>query len=74
MVKRIAMSFLFCSLSLVSGCDTTEPSSFVPGPLGAVSVAAGEAVQIRTLLSVTGAPELGVVARRARRTRGGGPG
>ena len=64
MVKRIAMSFLFCSLSLVSGCDTTEPSSFVPGPLGAVSVAAGEAVQIRTLLSVTGAPELGVVARR----------
>lgn len=56
---------LFAALFLVSACErTTGPSSFVPGPLGAVSVGPAEAVQIRTLLSVTGAPELGVVARR----------
>ena len=56
---------LFVALLLASGCDdATSPSSFVPGPLGAVSVGPGEAIRIRTLLSVTGAPELGVVARR----------
>ena len=65
-VQRIAMLVLLFSVSLMSACDSTstEPSTFVPGPLGAVSVPAGEAVQIRTLLSVTGAPELAVVARR----------
>ena len=63
-VRRIAMPILLCSLSLVSACDATGPDAVVPGPLGAVSVEAGEAFQIRTLLSVTGAPELGVVARR----------
>ena len=64
-VQRIPMPVLLLSISLVSACDATGPSSaFVAGPLGAVSVGAQEAVQIRTLLSVTGAPELGVVARR----------
>lgn len=47
-----------------SGTNLTDPAAFVPGPLGAVSVGPGEAIQIRTLLSVTGAPELAVVARR----------
>ena len=64
MVQRIAIPVLLLSISLVSACDTTGPPAFVAGPLGAVSVRAGEAVQIRTLLSVTGAPELGVVGRR----------
>jgi len=37
---------------------------FQPGPLGAVTVGPGEAVQIRTLLSIRVAPTLGAVARR----------
>ena len=40
------------------------PMQFEPGPLGAVTVAPGEAVQIRTLLSIRVAPTLGAVARR----------
>ncbi|MCY3611212.1 MAG: branched-chain amino acid ABC transporter substrate-binding protein [Gemmatimonadetes bacterium] len=41
-----------------------QPTPFQPGPLGAVTVEPGEAVQIRTLLSITVAPTLGAVARR----------
>ena len=55
---------LLLPLTLALACGTTEPPAFVPGALGAVSVGAGEAVQLRTLLSVTGNPELGTVARR----------
>ena len=40
------------------------PPPFQPGPLGAVTVEPGEAVQIRTLLSIRVAPTLGAVARR----------
>ena len=36
-----------------------EPLGFEAGPLGAVDVGAGEAVQIRSLLSITGAASLG---------------
>ena len=47
-----------------SACtETTVPPEFEPGPLGAVAVGPGEAVQIRTLLSVTVAPTLGAVSR-----------
>ena len=54
---------LLVPFALALACGTTEPPSFAPGALGAVSVGAGEAVQLRTLLSVTGAPELAAVAR-----------
>lgn len=40
------------------------PPPFQAGPLGAVTVEPGEAVQIRTLLSIRVAPTLGAVARR----------
>ena len=40
------------------------PVEFEPGPLGAVTLEAGEAVRIRMLLSVTVAPTLGAVSRR----------
>ena len=63
MIKRAA-ALVLMPLILVSACDTTEPPAFVPGPLGAVEVRPGEAIQIRTLLSVTGAPELAIVPRR----------
>jgi len=69
MRKRI-MVVTYCASVLVAvlatpGCrDTTRPPEFVPGPLGAVKVEPGEAVQIRMLLSVTVAPTLGAVSRR----------
>ena len=52
----------------VAGCkeSTTGPPPppvFQPGPLGAVTLEAGEAVRIRMLGSVTVAPSLGAVAR-----------
>ena len=43
--------------------ETTMPTRFVPGPLGAAAVGPGEAIQIRTLLSVTVAPTLAAVSR-----------
>ena len=43
--------------------STTTPPEFEPGPLGAVTLEAGEAVRIRMLLSVTVAPSLGAVSR-----------
>ncbi|WP_420636717.1 branched-chain amino acid ABC transporter substrate-binding protein [Candidatus Palauibacter sp.] len=51
--------------AVTASCDgTTGPSSFEPGPLGVVTVRRGEAVKIRSLLAMTGAPSLGVAARR----------
>ncbi len=47
-----------------TGCDSAEPPSFTPGPLGAVSLAPGEPIEIRALLSVTGAPGLAPPIRR----------
>ena len=45
---------------------TVEPPVvFEPGPLGAVTLEAGEAVRLRMLLSVTVAPTLGAVSRQA---------
>ena len=40
-----------------------EPLGFEAGPLGSVEVGAGEAVQIRSLLSITGAASLGGALR-----------
>ncbi len=46
-------------------CDgSTGPSSFEPGPLGTVTIPRGESVRIRSLLAMTGAPSLGIAARR----------
>ena len=47
------------------GCrdSTTPPPSFEPGPLGGVTLEAGEDIRIRMLLSVTVAPSLGAVSR-----------
>lgn len=44
--------------------EPPTPPPFQPGPLGAVTVGPGEAVQIRTLLSIRVAPTLGAVARQ----------
>ncbi len=50
---------------LAVSCDgSTGPSSFDPGPLGTVTIPRGESVRIRSLLSITGAPSLGITARR----------
>lgn len=53
--------------TLVAGCDDDNgtPQDFEAGPLGAVEVAAGEAIQIRTMLSHTGAPTFGLPLRYA---------
>ena len=51
--------------ALTASCDGgTGPSSFEPGPLGTVTVLRGDAVKIRSLLAMTGAPSLGEPARR----------
>ncbi len=50
---------------LAVSCDgSTGPSSFEPGPLGTVTIPRGEPVRIRSLLSMTGAPSLGIASRR----------
>ena len=51
-------------LSTVSCNTLTDTPSFQPGPLGAVTLEAGDAVRIRMLASVTVAPTLGAVSRR----------
>ncbi len=52
----------------ISACKESPvvppPPPFQPGPLGVVTVEPGEAVQIRTLLSIRVAPTLGAVGRR----------
>ena len=53
---------------LLLGCDggdDSEPSGFMAGELGAVMVAEGEAVQIRSLLGHTGWPEVANASRNA---------
>ena len=71
MRKRIVFSVAALIAVLATpGCkespttpSTTTPPEFEPGPLGAVTLEAGEAVRIRMLLSVTVAPSLGAVSR-----------
>ncbi len=47
-----------------SPAEPPPPPAFEPGPLGAVTLEAGEAVRLRMLLSVTVAPTLGAVSRQ----------
>lgn len=57
---------LLVAACLCAVCDPgTEPVVFEAGPLGAVALEAGEAVQIRSILAATGAPALGRPTRRA---------
>ena len=50
--------------ALLAACGgEDEPLGFEAGPLGSVKVGAGEAVQIRSLLSITGAASLGGTMR-----------
>ena len=66
MRKRIVFSVASLIAVLATpGCkeSPTTPPEFEPGPLGAVTLEAGEAVRIRMLLSVTVAPSLGAVSR-----------
>ena len=48
---------------LAMGCGDDDSVGPDPGPLGAVEIGAGEAVQIRSLLSITGAASLGGALR-----------
>lgn len=62
-VRRMRIAAL--AAVLTASCDgSTGPSSFEPGPLGTVTITRGESVRIRSLLSMTGAPSLGIAARR----------
>ncbi len=55
---------LLAGLAAACGGEESEPSGgFKAGPLGAVEVGEGEAVQIRSLLSHTGVPSLAVWSR-----------
>ena len=50
--------------ALALGCGgEDDPAGPEPGPLGAVEIGAGEAVQIRSLFSITGASSLGAALR-----------
>ena len=66
----IPLGTALAAVLVLSGCrDATEPPveppvEFEPGPLGAVTLEAGEAVRLRMLLSVTVAPTLGAVSRQ----------
>ena len=63
--KRISSSLTLSAP--VAGLAESRPSRprFEPGPLGAVEVEEGEAVQIRSLLAHTVAPSLGVPSRQS---------
>ena len=63
--SRLRSARLFCLLALLAlalaSCDTGE---FQPGPLGAVQVAPGEAIQIRSMQVLTGLGDLGAPSQR----------
>ena len=61
MIRRL---YPVLGAALLASCGgEDEPVGSKPGPLGAVVVGAGEAVQVRTLLSITGAASLGGALR-----------
>ena len=63
--KSGRLALIAAIATLAVSCDGgTGPSSFEPGPLGTVTVLRGGAIQIRSLLAMTGAPSLGEPARR----------
>ncbi len=55
---------LALALLIPLGCDSTEPTTFTPGPLGAVQLGPGDPIQFRALLSTSGAPGLALPIRR----------
>ena len=59
--RKFHIALLAALLAACGGED--EPLGFEAGPLGSVEVGAGEAVQIRSLLSITGAASLGASLR-----------
>ncbi len=63
-IRKLRVALL---AALLAACgDKDEPLGFEAGPLGAVEVGAGEAVQIRSLLAMTLGPSpMGVGARRS---------
>ena len=69
MRRRILLSVAaLVAVSVTQGCKESptpppEPPAFEPGPLGAVTLEAGEAVRVRMLLSASVAPTLGAVSR-----------
>ena len=64
-VRALAALFA-CTLALfVAACGSDDPQDFEAGILGAVEIGAGEAIQIRTMLSHTGAPEWATTPRNA---------
>ena len=63
-LPRTASAALLAAALAVSCDGSTGPSSFAPGPLGVVTLQRGEAVRIRSLLSMTGASSLGTAVRR----------
>ena len=67
MHKRIMLPgpALVTVLAILACESATAPPPFEPGPLGVVTLAPGEAVRIRMLLSVTVAPSLAAVSRHA---------
>ncbi len=65
MSNTLGKFYIALLAAFVAACGgDDEPLGFEAGPLGAVEVGAGEAVQIRSLLSITGAASLGEVTRR----------
>ncbi|WP_423925943.1 branched-chain amino acid ABC transporter substrate-binding protein [Candidatus Palauibacter sp.] len=67
-MRRMPVAALAATIAavLTGSCDgSTGPSSFEPGPLGTVTLRRGEAVRIRSLLSMSVAPSLGTPARHA---------
>ncbi len=64
-LKSGRLALVAAVATLAVSCDGgTGPSSYEPGPLGTVTVLRGGAVEIRSLLAMTGAPSLGEPARR----------
>ncbi|MCY4398740.1 MAG: branched-chain amino acid ABC transporter substrate-binding protein [Gemmatimonadetes bacterium] len=63
--NKVTGPALLVAVLAISGCreSPAAPTGFQPGPLGAVTLEAGEDVRIRVLASVTVAPSLGVVTR-----------
>ena len=59
--RKFHIALLAALLAACGGED--EPLGFEAGPLGSVEIGAGEAVQIRSLLSITGAASLGGALR-----------
>ena len=64
---RVFVALFACTLALlVAACGSDDdPQDFDAGTLGAVEIGAGQAIQIRSMLSHTGAPVWAVTPRNA---------